>query len=433
MGEANAGILVVGAGAAGLWAAARAAEQGARVLLLEKTQRTGTKVLASGGTRCNLTTTLGPDDAARLFGKRGERFLRRAFRALPPRAVRERFASLGVPTVEAPLEKVFPASDRARDVRDALERWARQSGVAIEFGVDVQTVEPGPGRAEEASSWSVLARDGRRFTAARLLLCPGGCSYPRTGTTGDGYAWLRALDLPLVPPVPALVPLVSPEPWVHALTGIALQQVDVRLVAESGERLGERRRPIVFTHHGVSGPGAMDLSEPVARAVHEEGGAAPTKLFHLNVDLLPELEREELRARVLALAGQRGAPPLGKALRRTLDEAIPRRVMDAVMAQVGLRRDRRVNELSRAQRHELIEALKGFAIPVHDTLGFEKAEVTAGGLALSAVDPGTLEVRGRAGLHVFGELLDLSGPIGGLNFQAAFATAELAARAAAGC
>ncbi len=122
-------LLVVGGGAAGLWAAARAAELGVRVVLLEKTPRLGTKVLASGGTRCNLTTTLGPQDAGRLFGQRGERFLRRALRALPPQAVRDRFELLGVPTVEAPLEKVFPASDKARDVRDALVAWARQGGV----------------------------------------------------------------------------------------------------------------------------------------------------------------------------------------------------------------------------------------------------------------------------------------------------------------
>src|SRR5262245_32084564 len=161
-------LLVVGAGAAGLWAAARAAELGACVLLLEKTPRTGTKVLASGGTRCNLTTTLPPDEAARLFGPRGARFLRRAFRELPPSAVRERFHALGVPTVEAPLEKVFPASQRARDVRDALETWARGAGARIVCGAAVAGIERADGR------WRVHAGGVRAFEAERLLLAPGG-------------------------------------------------------------------------------------------------------------------------------------------------------------------------------------------------------------------------------------------------------------------
>src|SRR5688572_3321115 len=137
----EARVIVIGAGAAGLWAAAAAARAGSSVLLLEKTPRTGTKVLASGGTRCNLTTTLGPDEAARLFGPRGERFLRPAFRALPPRLVRERFDRLGVPTVEAPLEKIFPASQRAKDVRDALEGWARGAGVELRLDAGVRGVE----------------------------------------------------------------------------------------------------------------------------------------------------------------------------------------------------------------------------------------------------------------------------------------------------
>ena len=418
----DADLLVVGAGAAGLWAAARAAELGARVLLLEKTPRTGTKVLASGGTRCNLTTTLGADDAARLFGPAGERFLRRAFRALPPSAVRERFHALGVPTIEAPLEKVFPQSQRARDVRDALERRAREAGVAIALDAGVLAIE-GTALAGEPC-WRVRAPE-RSFEAPRLLLTPGGMSYARTGTTGDGYAWLRALDLPVVPPVPALVPLASPAPWVRELSGVALQDVTARLVGADGRRLGERARPVVFTHTGVSGPAAMDLSEPVARAQSEGRRAA----LRLVLDLAPRLEREALRQRLIEAGGRAGAPALGRVLVETL--GVPRRIVLALLAQAGAERSVRANALDRATRHAVVEAAKGLSVPVDGTLGFDRAEVTAGGLDLRAVDPATMAVRGRPGLFVCGELLDLAGPIGGLNFQAAFATAELAAVACA--
>ncbi len=416
-------LCVVGAGAAGLWAAARAAELGRRVLLLEKTTRTGTKVLASGGTRCNLTTTLGPDEAARLFGARGERFLRGAFRALPPAAVRARFAALGVPTLEAPLEKVFPASQRAKDVRDALEGWARSAGVRIRCAAGVRALE------REEGGWRVLLEGGGEERAARLFLCPGGKSYARTGTTGDGYAWLRTLGLPQVEPVPALVPLGSPAAWVRELAGISLQDVLVRLRSPEGRELARRARAVVFTHHGISGPGAMDLSEPVAReeSTARRAGHAP-RAHQLVLDLLPALQREELRARCLEAARQGGAPLVATWLASAL--ALPRRLVEVVLVQAEIDPSTRVNVLARPMRHALVEALKGFVVPVDRTLGFEQAEVTAGGLALEALDPRTQRVNGIPELWAFGELIDVQGPIGGLNFQAAFATAELAARSA---
>jgi len=419
-----ADLVVIGAGAAGLWAAARAAELGSEVLLLEKTPRTGTKVLASGGTRCNLTTTLGPDDAARLFGPRGERFLRGAFRALPPESVRARFHELGVPTVTAPLEKVFPASQRARDVRDALERWARAAGVRIRCGAPVVAIE------HAAARWRVRLEQGESLEAARLFVCPGGRSVPRTGTTGDGYRWLAELGLPLVEPVPALVPLTSPAEWVRELAGVSLQETSVRLRAPDGRVLASRARPIVFTHRGISGPGAMDLAEPVARAeARARAGDRAAEPHELLLDLVPALEREELRARLLEAAQLPGAPLVAAWLAAEL--ALPRRLVNRALVLAGSSEATRVNALARAARHALVEELKGLRVPVAGTLGFDHAEVTAGGLALSALDPRTLRVSGCENLWVFGELLDLAGPIGGLNFQAAFATAELAARSLA--
>jgi len=406
-------VVVVGAGAAGLWAAGRAARLGARVLLLEKTARTGTKVLASGGTRCNLTTTLDGPAAARLFGRAGERFLGPAFRALSPAALRERFAELGVATVAAPLEKVFPASQRARDVRDALEREASEAGARIRCGAAVAGVEA------VGDGWRVRVRAGDDVDCARLVLCPGGMSYPRTGTTGDGYAWLAALGLEVVAPAPALAPLESPAEWVRALAGVALQDVEARLVDAAGRELGRRRRPLLFTHSGVSGPAAMDLSRHVAR------GAPGARLV---LDLCPDLSRERLRAELIAAAGRAGSTSIARAIPFEL----PRRAADAAGRQAGLANaNGPLATLERAARHALVEALKGLELPISGTLGFERAEVTAGGLALGQVDPGSMAVRGRPGLYVCGELLDLDGPIGGLNFQAAFATAELAARHAA--
>jgi predicted Rossmann fold flavoprotein len=410
-------VIVVGAGAAGLWCSARLAERGLRVLLLEKTTRAGTKILASGGSRCNLTTTLEADAAARLFGPKGSRFLAHALELLPPRAVRERFHALGVPTVEAPLEKVFPRSQRAVDVRDALVRWALGAGAELRLATPIAAI------AREGSEWVVSATEGSTFRATRLVLCAGGQSYPRTGTTGDGYGWLRALGLEVVVPVPALVPLTSPASWVHELTGIAWESGACRLLSPNGKELLRRERPLLFTHRGVSGPGAMDLSHFVARARAEGPLERP---FTLELDFFPLVSREELRARFLAAAAAPGGPTVARALPETL----PRPLLRAALRAAGIAvHDElpRAARLAKHERHALIEALKGLPIPIDGTLGFDHAEVTSGGLALRELDPRTMQVNRCPGLYVCGELLDLGGPIGGLSFLAAWSTAEVVA------
>jgi len=438
-GELAADVVIVGAGAAGLWCADVAARGGRDVLLLEKTSRTGTKVLASGGSRCNLTTTLGPRDAARLFGPRGERFLRHAFDVLPPRAVRERFEGWGVATEEAPLEKVFPRSGNARDVRDALERAALGAGARL--ALDAAVVDVG----FDAGEFVVRLADGRIARARELVLAVGGRSVPRSGTTGDGYPWLARFGLPVVTPVPALVPLTSSATWVTELAGIAWQGGEVALADATGKLIARRRRPIVFSHHGVSGPGAMDVSSRVAAAVTgalgggaeigAEGiGAEIEKGFELRLDLWPTLERESLRDALVHLASAPGAPRLDRALGTVLGtrvaEPIPRRLFEAVMMQAtGSTGIPRCSQLDRAGRHGVVEALRGLAVPITGTEGWDKAEVTAGGLDLRAVSPRTMAVNAVPGLFVIGELLDVDGPIGGLSFQAAWATAELAGAA----
>lgn len=410
-------LVVVGAGAAGLWLAGSAAEAGLEVLVLEKTARTGTKVLASGGTRCNLTTTLGPKEAAALFGRKAERFLGPAFSTLPPLEVRQRFSQWGVPSVEAPLEKVFPASGRAKDVRDALERRAREAGARFRLGSGVHEVRP------ERDGW-LLQLEGESVTADRVALASGGRSYPRTGTTGEGYAWLEHLGLRVTPTSPALVPLTSPATWVHDLSGIAWQDGEARLVDGRGKVLLRRTRPILFTHTGISGPGAMDLSGPVGAAVGTERQADHALL----VDLAPKRARDETRALLVEGAAASGAPRLS----RVLPERIPRRLLAALARQAELPGpDPRVAQLQKAHRHSLVEAVHGLHVPLDGTRGFDLAEVTRGGLDLREVDPRSMRVNAHRGLFVVGELLDLDGPIGGLNFQAAFACAEVAARALA--
>ena len=407
----DAPIIVLGAGAAGLWFSWRAAMGGAQVLLLEKTPRTGTKILASEGTRCNLTTSLDPSQAAELFGAKGSRFLNHAFEVLPPMAVRERFEELGVATEEAPLDKVFPSSGRARDVRDALEAAARAAGVKIVCNAPAHSIR------RDQGDWLVETPLGVG-RCQRLVLAVGGRSYQTTGTIGEGYRWLQDLDLELTPTTPALVPMTSDEKWIHDLAGIAWQNGELRLEDPKGKILGRRRRPLLFTHLGMSGPGAMDLAGQVA--------AQPAAGMRLMLDFFPDESREGTRTRLIEAAGRKGAPRIS----RCLPEAMPKRLLSAVSRAANLDGpDPKAQFLDRAARHRLVEALHGLPMNISGTRGFDVAEVTRGGLCLHQLDPFSMQVNSHPGLTVLGELLDLDGPIGGLNFQVAFACAEVAALA----
>jgi predicted Rossmann fold flavoprotein len=413
-------IAVIGAGAAGIWAAERAAREGADTVLIEKTPRVGTKILASGGQKCNLTTTRGPRDAERLYGERAGRFLRHSLMTLPPRALRDRFHELGVPTREAPLEKVFPVSERAVDVRDALEDEARQQSV------DIRLESPVTGLRFRDPGWSIDV-DGRpSVTCHKALVCPGGRSYPGTGTTGDGYGWAESLDLSVVTPVPHLVGLTSPSDWVHDLAGVDIQGAEARIVDDRGAIAARRRRPVLFTHDGVSGPGAMDLAEYITRPL--AAGVAPDQLDRrLQIDTLPDIPHDDLREQFGEAARQPGA----QGVRSVLPDDLPGSLFEAICHHIDLDPSGlMVDRLAAGDRNRLIDRIKALDIRIDGSQGFDHAEVTAGGIDLDDIDPTSMRVKHHDDLYMFGEILDATGPIGGLNFQAAWSEAEVAATSA---
>jgi hypothetical protein len=300
---------------------------------------------------------------------------------------------------------------RAYDVAAALLTRARDAGAVV------RTATPVTALARTPAGWRVLTPRGA-VQAPRVLVAVGGRSYPRTGTTGDGYAWLAALGHTITPLAPALAPLVVDVAWVRALAGIAIEVV-ARAVDTSGRVLTERRRPLLFTHGGLSGPAAMDVSRWFD--LPWPAGSRPRLLL----DFLPGEDEAGVRAALDAACAQPG--PVWRALPGALPERLRRGLCEAA----GLDATSAARGLSRQQRHALVQALKRLELPVAGTRGFEHAEVTAGGVALDEIDPGTMASRLHPGLFVAGELLDLDGPIGGFSFQAAFATAELAGRALA--
>ncbi len=401
--------VVVGAGAAGLMAATHAAERGRRVLLLEKGRKPGVKILMSGGTRCNITHDCDARGIVEAFGPNGK-FLHSALAALGPREVVAFFEAEGVATKVEETGKIFPVSDRAVDVLEALLNRLRRSGAVL------ATSEPVTGVAAIPGGGFRLTTATRTVTTEKLLITTGGKSYPGCGTTGDGYGFAAAFGHTVTATRPALVPLTVQPAWVAELRGITLPDVTLK-VTENGKPLTARRGSMLFAHFGLTGPAPLDVSRAVS------GHAAPATLV-LEVDLLPgEPEPhfdDYLRAESLA-SGK-------KQLAGVLAEKLPRRVCDQLLALCGMTPDRRAAALSKPDRQALVASVKRLRIPLRGTLGFEKAEVTAGGVSLDEVDSRTMQSKRQPGLYLAGEVLDLDGWIGGYNFQSAWSTGWLAGR-----
>lgn len=407
-------MLVIGAGAAGILAATIAAECGKRALLVEKNARPGVKILMSGGTRCNLTQATDKWGIVKAYGSQGN-FLHSALAALGPADLVKLIEDEGTPTKVEETGKIFPVSDRATDVLAALMKRFHRSGAELALGEPVTRIE----RTDDGSFRVVTSR--RELTAPKLIVTVGGQSYPGSGTTGDGYAWARDLGHTIVPTRPALVPLTTSEPWVRGLSGITIPDMAVRLVLRDLEPkpktkpLDERRGSLLFTHFGLSGPVILDISRGVT-ALPDPTAA------NLACDFLPDLPEQQLDEELRQAVAKDGK----RQIAGILAERLPRRLIEALLLNAGQPVELRGAELSKAARQAIVRAIKATIIPITGTRGFAKAEVTAGGVALSEVDSRTMESKLVPGLYFAGEILDLDGPIGGYNFQAAFSTGLLA-------
>lgn len=414
--------IVIGAGAAGLLASARLAERGQRTLLVEKNRKPGVKILISGGTRCNLTHHCDARGIIAAFGSAGS-FLHSPLAALGPRELVELFHAEGVPTKIEAYGKIFPSSDRALDVVNALVRRLHRCGAELALGEAVQGIEP-------TADGIRVVTELRTLTAAKVLVTTGGKSYPGCGTTGDGYRWLAQLGHTIRPPRPALVPLTTDQEWVKSLAGITIPDALVRVVdpqllgtPAKGKRralppgvLIERRGAVLFAHFGLTGPAILDVSRAIT-------GAQNPRDLRLLIDFVPDTTPAQLDEQLRQAAVSDGK----KLVIGVLPEVMPRRLLEYLFTHAEVPHDRRLSELSKLERARLIDQIKGAPVIINGSRGFEKAEVTAGGVSLAEVDSRTMESKLVPNLYLAGEILDLDGYIGGYNFQAAFSTGWLAA------
>ncbi len=425
-------VVVIGAGAAGLVAGIRAAERGLRVLVLEKNRKPGVKILISGGTRCNITNARGlrrlnvvsgpidpaydPDQSkgsskiAKAFGPGGQ-FLGPALKEFSVEQSIALFEAEGVATKIEANGKVFPVSDKAIDVLNALVGRLNRSGAELRLqspALKVSHLESGSETpfSIDLGSGSVRAR--------QVILAVGGKSFPGAGTVGDGYRFAAELGHTIVLPRPALVPIRVEESWITGLKGITMPKVAVAALASDGSVAASRIEAVLFAHFGLTGPAILDISEPIARA-------APQERFRVRLDLLPD-SRWDAVDRTLGEAARSGR----RTVMNLLPDSIPKRLAEGIVRAAQIPEHRIGPELSKVERKRLVQQLKALELRTTGTLGFEKAEVTSGGIALEEVNSKTMESRLCPGLFVIGEVLDLNGLIGGYNFQAAWSTGWLA-------
>ena len=397
---------MVGGGAAGLVAAWRAATLGHSVRLLEANGRLGVKLRISGGGKCTITHDGTPQALLAAFSKAQGRFLRPSFHAFDHGALLALLRREGVETYTRDNGRVFPL-DRpgsAAAVVAALETLARRAGVEVHTGARVTALKGTAPRLE------ALLLDGEALKADAYILATGGASYPETGTRGEILGWLRDLGTPVRPWFPALapIPLQRPRP---AWEGVSLRGGELRLSAgPGGRRLGAFAADIVFTRSGISGPAALELSQAVERARRADGAW----LTYASVPEPPtDLD--------LVLRAEQGANPHLLAA-SWLKRVLPERLVEVLLQEAGLGPDLRLKDLPKAGRRAMVALVTELDLGEPQAVPLARGEVAAGGVELGAVDPRTMALRGWENLRVCGELLDIDGPVGGYNLQAAFST-----------
>jgi predicted Rossmann fold flavoprotein len=411
-------ILVIGGGAAGLIAAMRAAELGARVTLLEKNARLGMKILISGGGKCNLTHAGPMEELRAAFRPNEARFLKPAFY----RYMNDDFLNLlhaaGMQTYARPDGRVFPVEPSdAKDVMVVLERVVRDAGVTV------ATHSPVSGLVAEAGKIVGVRLGDMVRRADRVVVAVGGSSYPLTGTTGDGWRWLAALGHTIVPLRAALAPLYleRAEPdW----SGVALRDVILRArTGVEGKEYARWRGDLLFTHKGLSGPCALGISREIAERMAV--GLALGGL--IEVDLAPDLPFETLQAEIRTELRDHPRRTVGGIVARHL----PDRLVAPFVAAVAADPATRGAHLSAKALNGWVRALKGWNLGGVRSVPLERGEVVAGGVSLEEVDPRTMASRLVKGLFLCGEVLDIAGPVGGYNLQAAWSTGYVAGETAA--
>lgn len=413
-------IIVIGGGAAGMMAAIAAAEQGNKVCLVEKNEKLGKKLFITGKGRCNVTNA---GDMETLFANvcTNEKFLYSAFYGYDNQAVMTFLEEAGCPLKIERGDRVFPVSDHSSDVISAFLRQLKKLSVEVLLNTEVSEVLTD---TEGNKFTAVKLMNGRTISADACIVCTGGISYPSTGSTGDGYRFAEETGHRMVEPKPALVPLETKEEWCRELMGLALKNVSVRLITgkkEIYEGFGE----MLFTHFGVSGPLILSAS---SNYVKQQGKGGKSDEVRLCIDLKPALTMEQLDKRILRDFEE----SKNKQFKNVLNGLFPARLIPVMITLSGIDPDKRVNEITKAERQGFVSLIKEVPLTVTGPRSFAEAIITQGGISVKDINPSTMESKLVKNLYFAGEVLDLDAMTGGFNLQIAWSTGHLAGECAGG-
>lgn len=400
--------IVIGGGPAGMFAAITAAKRGQRVLLLERNDRLGKKLLITGKGRCNVTNDCPEHEVLQNVPRNG-RFLYSTMAACPPKRVMAFFEENGCQLKTERGNRVFPVSDKAQSVLECLKRQLQAAGVTVRTA-RVRRI------LTEDGAVSGVRTDQEDIFAQWVILATGGLSYPTTGSTGDGYAMAQALGHTVTPCEGSLIPLEAEGMDCADMQGLSLRNVSVKLINEKGKVLYKDFGELLFTHFGVSGPIVLSAS------AHMKGSCS------LIIDLKPALEATQLEARILRdLDMYRN-----RSMENALTDLLPRSMIPVVLRRCSIPADLQANSLTKQQRHSLVEQLKGFSVKITGKRPVGEAIITSGGIKISEIDPKTMASKKVQGLYFAGEIIDCDAYTGGFNLQIAWATGYAAGVAASG-
>lgn len=403
-------VIIIGAGSSGLMAGVSASERGAKVLLLDKGDKLGRKLGISGGGRCNVTNIKELDELVKHIPGNG-RFLYSALATFGNRDIIAFFENMGIELKEEDNGRMFPVSDKAKTVVDALVNKVLEQGVTIKVNCPVLEVLYEDGRAA-----GVRLKTGEVVRGEAVVVAVGGKSVPHTGSTGDGYAWAEQAGHTITELFPTEVPLTSQEPFIRSkeLQGLSLRGVTLSVWNPKGKRVVEHEGDMIFTHFGLSGPIALRCSQFVVKIIKQN----QVESVKVTIDLLPEKSVDDVFNQTLHLANNEPK----KAIKNVLKGFLPERMLPLIFKLAGLKEDTTYDNIPKQAWMEMARTAKAFPVEVNGTLSIEEAFVTGGGVNLKEIDPRTMESKLMNGLFFCGEILDIHGYTGGYNITAAFTT-----------
>lgn len=404
-------VVVIGGGPAGMMSAISAAKSGDKVVLLEKNNILGKKILITGKGRCNITSSLDIDDFINNIPGNG-RFLYSAFENFDNKDIIELLKKEGVSVKEERGNRYFPTSDRAEDVRMALERETKKAGVDVKLNSKVCGIE-----IEDSRVKSVVLENGK-IGADKIILATGGKSYPLTGSNGEGYKIAEELGHTIKDVRGSLVPLIAEKSVCSKMQGLSLRNVGIMLYdIEKDKKIYSDFGEMLFTHFGVSGPTILSGSAHLLRYKDVDKKISNGKIV-LKIDLKPALSFEQLDARIL----RDFTEVKNKQFKNSLDKLLPKKMIDVVIDKSKIDSEKHVNEITREERMNLVKILKCFVVRIDGFRPFDEAIVTAGGISVKEINPKTMESKIVSGLYFAGEIIDVDAYTGGFNLQIAYST-----------